>query len=114
METNARSTRRSFLKTAAVSATAVGMSALSYSRVQGANERIRIAQVGCGGRGIGAHMRGIQPLAEEHNVEIVAVTDPWRLRREEAAALCKEWFGIEAKQCVSYREVLDMDALRDL
>lgn len=101
--------RREFLKTAAIGATAAGMSALSYSRVHGANERIRIGQVGCGGRGIGAHMRGIQPLAETHNVEIVAVTDPWRLRREEAAALCKEWFGIEAKQCVSYRDVLEMD-----
>jgi predicted dehydrogenase len=105
----ASTNRRGFLKTAAVGATAATMSALSYGRVHGANDRIRIGMIGCGKRGIDAHMRGVNPHAKDENVEIVAVADPWRPQREEAAALCKEWYGIEAKQFVTYRDLLALD-----
>ena len=44
--------RRDFLKTAAVGVTAMSMTARSYARIMCANERIRIAQIGCGGRGL--------------------------------------------------------------
>lgn len=106
-----RSTRRDFLRTAAIGATAVSMTAKSYARVPGANDRIRIGIIGCGSRGIHAHMTGINTHAAAQNVEINAVCDPWRLRREEAAAKCKEWYGIDARQCVSYRQLLELDNL---
>jgi predicted dehydrogenase len=70
--------------------------------------------IGCGDRGIGAHMEGVNKHAKEQNIEIVAVADPWRVRREMAAAKAKEWYGIEAKQFVSYRDLLalkDVDAV---
>jgi predicted dehydrogenase len=101
--------RREFLKTASLGAAAISMSAASYARVAGANERIRIGIIGCGGRGFGAHMAGIHPYDADQNIEIVAVCDPWRLRREEAAAATKEWYGKEAKQFVSYRDLLALD-----
>lgn len=101
-------TRRTFLKTAAVG-TAVSMTAASYARVPGANDRIRIGVIGCGGRGRHAHMTGIQPHAKDQNAEIVAVCDPWRQRREEAAETCKKWFGKRAKDYVSYRDMLADD-----
>ena len=41
--------RRNFVKKSALGA--VGMSALSYSRISGANERVQIALLGCGDRG---------------------------------------------------------------
>ncbi|GMU92780.1 MAG: hypothetical protein AMXMBFR4_18380 [Candidatus Hydrogenedentota bacterium] len=104
-----RSSRRDFLKSAAAGATALSMSAVSYARVVGANDRISVGIIGCGGRGIGAHMRGINTHAGAENVEITAVCDPWRPRREEAAALCKEWYGVEARQFVSYRDLLALD-----
>src|SRR5579875_2327251 len=43
------SNRREFLKGASAAATVV--TATSYSRIMGANERIRLALIGCGGRG---------------------------------------------------------------
>ena len=79
-----------------------------------ANERIRLAQIGCGGRGIGAHMMGVHKHDKAQNVEYVAVSDPWRVAREEAAAHCKEWYGRDVKQFVSYRDIMaceDVDAV---
>ena len=99
--------RRRFLGGAAAGAAA--LTAASYARVLGANERLSIALIGCGGRGIGAHMGGAKRYAKEQNVEFTAVCDPWRIARERAAAKAKEWFGREARQCVSYRDVVGRD-----
>ncbi len=101
--------RRDFLKTASVSAAAVSMSAASYARVKGANERISIGIIGCGGRGRGAHMVGVHPYDKEQNVEITAVCDPWKKQREQAAAMAKDWYGREARQFVSYRDLVALD-----
>lgn len=106
--------RRDFIKVAAAGATVGAMTAKSYSRVMGANERIRIAQIGCGGRGRKAHMEGVHKHDKDQNAEFVAVSDPWRCAREEAAAMCKEWYGTDVKQFVSYRDILalkDVDAV---
>jgi predicted dehydrogenase len=104
--------RRSFLKTAAGGAMA--MTAASYSRVLGANERISIGVIGCGSRGIGAHMGGIEPFATDQNVEVTAVCDPWTVRQEMAAAKAKETYGREARKFSSYKDLLalkDVDAV---
>lgn len=103
--------RRDFLKTASLGAAAVSMSARSYARVAGANDRIRIGIIGCGSRGMGDHMTGIHNHDKKENVEIVAVCDPWRLRREKAVALVKDWYGTDARQAVSYRDIMAMDDL---
>jgi len=55
--------RRDFLRAAAGSA-ALAMSATSYSRVIGANDRISIGIIGCGSRGVGAHMAGVNEHAK--------------------------------------------------
>src|SRR3990172_3527805 len=86
-------TRRTLLKAGVGTSAAWAISAASYARVKGANDRISIAQIGCGGRGLGAHMTGIHPYDKEQNVEVTAVCDPWRLRREKAAAQAQEWYG---------------------
>jgi predicted dehydrogenase len=111
---NASQPRRNFLKTAAAGMTAAAMSARSYARIMGANERIRLGQIGCGGRGIGAHLMGVHKHDKAENAEYVAVSDPYRGNREKAAAHCQQWYGTNVKQCVSYREVLamkDVDAV---
>ncbi|MBM3888906.1 MAG: hypothetical protein FJ388_07230, partial [Verrucomicrobia bacterium] len=89
---NTNLNRKDFLKTAAVGVTAMSMTARSYARIMGANERIRIGQIGCGGRGREAHMTGVHQHDKAENVEFVAVADPWRVAREQAAALVKEWY----------------------
>ncbi len=102
-------TRRGFLKTASVGTVALSMTAASYARVKGANDRISIGVIGCGSRGIDAHMAGVNPYAKDQNIEITAVCDPWRVRREMAAAKTKEWYGREARQFVSYRDLVALD-----
>ena len=104
-------TRRKFLKTAVAGGTAMALSARTYSRVKGANERISIGQIGCGGRGVGAHMGGIHPHDKAQNVEFTAVADPWRVAQNRAAAKVKEWYGTNARKFSSYRDLL---ALKDI
>jgi predicted dehydrogenase len=89
-----------------VGATALALSAASYRRVMGANERIGIGLIGCGDRGITRHMLYIKSLAKQTNVEFTAVCDPWRIRREMAAAEVKTTYGLDAEQYVSHRELL--------
>lgn len=99
--------RRQFLATASAGAT-FAFTATSYARIMGANERISLGLIGCGGRGYQAHMGGVHPYDKEQNVEFIAVSDPWRIRRERAAARCQEWYGRPALQFSSYRSIMDL------
>jgi predicted dehydrogenase len=106
--------RRKFLKSAAASGAAFTLSAASYSRVLGANDRISIGIIGCGGRGVDAHMAGVNQHAESQNIEITAVCDPWRIRQEVASSKAKEWYGREARKFSCYKDLLalkDVDAV---
>ena len=107
-----KTTRRDLLKSAgsaaAVYAAPFSVSAATRRRSVGANDRIRIGMIGCGDRGRNAHMKGLYAHVKETNFEIVAVADPWRIAREQANGLVKEWFGRDAQQCVSYRQLLEL------
>lgn len=106
--------RRKFLQTAAAGSATFALSASSYARVIGANDRISIAIIGCGGRGLGAHMPGIYKHAKSENIEVTAVCDPWSVRRELASAQAKESYGRAARKFSSYRDVMalkDVDAV---
>jgi predicted dehydrogenase len=111
---NHATTRRQFLKAASAGATAVTMTAVSYGRIVGANDRIAIGVIGCGGRGRKAHMSGVHQHSETENCHIVAVSDPWRQRREAAAEQAKEWYRGDVKAYISYRDIVardDIDAV---
>lgn len=89
------------------------MSASSYARVIGANDRIQIGVIGCGERGARAHMPAIRHGADQ-NVEIIAECDTWRVARESAAGQVKDWYGREAASYVHYEDLLastDIDAV---
>jgi predicted dehydrogenase len=75
--------RRHFLA-AGGAAAAVAMTAKSYARVIGANDRIRTGFIGVGGMGNG-HLDAINKLKEPDNIEAIAVADCW-LSRAEAGA----------------------------
>ncbi len=105
--------RRDFLKTTAVATGALlaagpSLAAATRARALGANDRIRIGLIGTGHRGIGVHMASIHKHAKAENLEVVALCDPWSKAREQAAAKAKEWFGADAKQCRTYKELLDL------
>ena len=101
--------RRDLLKAGFGGSAALAFSAAGYARIPGANDRISIGIIGCGSRGIGAHMAGVNKHAKEQNIEITAVCDPWRLRREAASAKANEWYGRPARQFVTYRDLLALD-----
>jgi predicted dehydrogenase len=65
--------RRSFLKTTTLGAAALSLPAYSWARVPGANDTIRLAVVGFGGRG-GDHISGFRKL-QPKGVRIVALCD---------------------------------------
>jgi predicted dehydrogenase len=109
---NNRLTRRNLLKIAGSAAAAyaapLSVSAATQRRSMGANDRIRIGMIGCGDRGRNAHMKGIYKHVQATNFEIVALADPWSVSREQANGMVKEWFGRDAKQSVSYRQLLEL------
>jgi predicted dehydrogenase len=109
--------RRDFLKSSAPLAAGAALApsvltAAERTRAIGANDRIRIAQIGVGSRGRGAHLeKGILPHLAATNFEVVAIADPWRQARESTNAIIKEKFGRPAKEFVSYRDLLAMDGI---
>jgi len=91
--------------------TTAALTALSYRRVLGANDRLGIGLIGCGDRGINALMKGALPFREQENIEFRGVCDIWRQHREEAAGVAKAASGADPKQLTAYRELL---ALKDI
>src|ERR1041385_9224501 len=88
-----------------------GSLAASYSRVLGANDRIRVANIGCGRRGL---LKELIQLKDAAAIDIAAVCDTWRQKREKAAADVKEFTGREPFATPRYAEVLarkDIDAV---
>lgn len=108
----ANANRRTFLKTTGQAGAAVALTALSRRRALGANERIRIGLVGCGGRG-NSLLNELDP-AHQFNAEVAAVCDVWRPARERTAARVKETFGTDPAQYARYGDLLersDVDAV---
>ncbi len=84
------SDRRDFLKKVtagaagiAVGGSAMGMSAKSYSKIIGANDRLNVAIIGLGRR-LGAYYEPVSK--KENNVELVYLCDVMKSQRERAAA----------------------------
>src|SRR5262249_48935483 len=66
-----RTSRRRFLKQVSVAGAALSIPAASWSRVWAANERLRIASVGTGGKG----WSDLTSTAASPKVEVVALCD---------------------------------------
>ncbi|WP_263357045.1 Gfo/Idh/MocA family protein [Acidicapsa ligni] len=102
--------RRTFVKQAGGAVLATGLTAKSYARVLGANDRIRLAQLGCGDRSEG-HVRMVQLASKQMPVETVAVCDLWSEAREHRAAQVKKAFNLEPQKFKYSEEML---ALKDI
>jgi predicted dehydrogenase len=81
--------RRTFLKNVSGLAVA-GMTALSYNRVLGANERVRLALIGCGGRGEWV-ARGFV----EDGHEFVHLVDPCDSHAQHVGKILQEQQGLK-------------------
>jgi predicted dehydrogenase len=104
--------RRDFLGKTAVGITgaATVMTAKSYGKILGANDRINIGFLGCGSRGRG-HRQMVEMSEKDKNLGVVAVCDIWKLNREKAAADCKKRFGVDVKQFKYSENMLKMPEL---
>jgi predicted dehydrogenase len=80
----------------------MSMAAKSYSRIAGANDRIHIAQLGCGGRSRG-HVHMVHLASKQTPVEVVAVCDIWSVARQARAAQVQKLFGT-APETYKYSE----------
>lgn len=94
-------TRRDFVKSAAA---AGALLILPSAHLRGANDRIRVGLIGCGGRGTGAHLPGFAGL---DGVVVVAVSDPDRERMAGAAKIVESRYGGKAEQYADMRKLLD-------
>jgi predicted dehydrogenase len=95
--------RRQFIQRAAQTAAVASASALSFGQILGANERVHVGLIGCGGRGMAVArlMRAVP------NVTFAAVCDVY----EPHAAAAKEWAG---SGCRSYRDFRDLLRQKDI
>ena len=101
-------TRRQFIQRSAAAAT-VAWPMLANARPFGANDEIRVAIVGCGGRG-GSHIAGFGP---QKGVRIAAVCDPDRKRLKAAADSIEKKFKYRPDEVVDVRRLMerkDLDA----
>ena len=91
----------------------MGVSAFSYSRIPGANDRISLGHIGIGNRGR-EHAWIVSQLKDKANVEMTAVCDLWKVNREKAAAAAEKNYG-RAPRSFQYMEDLlnlkDVDAV---
>ena len=96
--------RRQFL-------TAAALTAASYRRVLGANDRIRVANIGCGRRQL---LRDLLTVKDDAQVTVTAVCDTWRQKLEAAVAQVKEHAGHTPYATPRYLEAMnrsDVDAV---
>ncbi|HAR38918.1 MAG TPA: oxidoreductase, partial [Porphyromonadaceae bacterium] len=92
--------RREFIKkvSAGMAAVAIGgtrfdLSARSYSRIPGANEKIRVGVVGFSDRFRSSLLPSFMDHAEKLNFELVSLSDIWNRRREEGKAYIRQKTG---------------------
>jgi predicted dehydrogenase len=107
--------RRSFFqRTAKIAAgTALGTSALSYSRILGANDRIALGHIGVGNRGRGLD-RIASHLKDKFNVEMTAVCDLWTMNQDRAVERNTSYYGRAPRALKTPEELLalkDVDAV---
>ncbi|MEI8059044.1 MAG: Gfo/Idh/MocA family oxidoreductase [Ferruginibacter sp.] len=111
--------RIKFLQQSALAATgtylgAMGFSAKSYGNILGANDRIRVGAIGFSDRFRQTLFPCFQNHYKELNFDFVAVSDIWKVRREEGEAFLKNAMGHDIKACMNNEELYntkDIDAV---
>lgn len=93
-------TRRDFIKNSLMAAggfTMFGITPSAIAKSKGANDKIRVGIVGFSDRARGSLIPAFQANAEKLGFEIVAVSDIWKLRRDEAKEFFKKKYNQDVK-----------------
>jgi len=86
--------RRLFIQKGALATLGtLAFSAKSYSKIIGANDRVRVACVGFSDRHRASHVPPFKALAKGMNFEMVALSDLWNRRRDEGKAFLEKELG---------------------
>src|ERR1700710_1048369 len=102
--------RRDFIKKTAITTAGLYMgasafSAKSYRNIIGANDRVRVGVVGFSDRHRSSHIPSFMDHYKELNFDVVAVSDIWKKRREEGAAIWKEKMQHDIIACRNNEEM---------
>jgi predicted dehydrogenase len=114
-----KNSRREFIKRSALASAgaylgSMAFSAKSYANSIGANDRVRVGIVGFSDRFRSSLLPSFTNHHQELNFDIVAVSDIWKIRREEGKAQLKEKMGHDIKGCMNNDELYstkDIDAV---
>lgn len=114
-----KNSRRDFIKRSAAAATGTYLGSLafspkSYANIIGANDRVRVGVVGYSDRFVGSLLPSFLNHHKEMNFDMVAVSDIWKLRREEGQNNLKQKLGHDIKACRNNDELYsskDIDAV---
>jgi predicted dehydrogenase len=98
--------RRNFIKqtskaSAAIYLGAIGFSAKSYGRILGSNDRINLGVIGFSDRFRQTHLPCFKNHYKELNFDIVAVSDIWKVRREEGRDFLKKELDHDVTPCIN-------------
>lgn len=80
---------------------AMGLSAKSYGRIIGSNDRVQVGVVGFSDRFRHSLFPSFMNHQKELNFDIIAVSDIWKLRREEGRDFLRQKLGHDIKACVN-------------
>jgi len=111
--------RRQFIKQTSKASTAIylgalGFSAKSYARIPGANDRVNVGVVGFSDRFRQSLFPSFKNHYKELNFDITAVSDIWKVRREEGINFLKKELGHDLVPCINNDELYkrkDVDAV---
>ncbi len=102
--------RREFIKSSGVAGSALpALSARSYARIGGSNNRLAVGIIGCGKIGQ-AHLQSLLSLRSDHNVEVRGVCDIYETRaRSFQDQLSRE--GAQVEVFTDHRSILESSDL---
>ena len=109
-------TRRDFIRktglaTGGIALGMQAMSAKSYGRILGANDRVRVGIAGFSNRAKGALIPAFNGHSKAQNFEIVGVSDIWNRRRDEGVAYIGDLTGNKISQWRNNEEMYSGDTI---
>ena len=99
--------RREFIQKSILASAATAMSASSYAKIIGANDRVRVGVVGFSDRHRSSHVGPFKELSKQMNFEMTAISDIWNRRRDEGKAYLDKQLGGNVKAFRNNEEMYD-------
>jgi predicted dehydrogenase len=99
--------RREFITKSVLATAATAMSARSYAKIIGANDRVRVGCIGFSDRHRQSHVFPFKMMQKEKNFEMTALSDIWNRRRDEGKAFLDKELGGNVKVFRNNDELYD-------